>query len=169
MLILYWTLVLVMIVGIAGAVLPAVPGVGLIAVAIAVWGFANGFEGLGVPLVVAIVALLVSTGIDFLATYLGAKQSGASIWGQVGAVVGLLLGFFGLLPALPIGGPLLGILLGPLLGAIVGEFLYRRDLRLAIRAGFGILVGSLVGTLIHLILAIAAVAVFLVTTLPTVT
>jgi len=102
-------------------------------------------------------------------TYLGAKQAGASIWGQVSAVVGLLLGFFGLLPALPIGGPLLGILLGPLLGAIVGEFLYRRDLRLAIRAGFGILVGSLVGTLIHVILAIATVGVFLVTTLPTVT
>jgi len=168
MLILYWTLVLFMIVGVAGAVLPAVPGVGLIAVAIAIWGLVNGFAGLGVPLVVAIVALLISIGVDFLATYIGAKKAGASIWGQVGAVVGLLLGFFGLLPALPIGGPLLGILLGPLLGAIVGEFLYRRDWRLAVRAGFGILVGSLVGTVIHVMLAIATVAVFLATTLPTV-
>lgn len=168
MLILYWTLVLLMIVGVAGAVLPAVPGVGLIAVAIAIWGLVNGFAGLGVPLSVAIVALLISVGVDFLATYIGAKKAGASIWGQVGAVVGLFLGFFGLLPALPIGGPLLGILLGPLLGAIAGEFLYRRDWRLAVRAGFGILVGSLVGTVIHLMLAIATVAVFLVTTLPTV-
>ena len=53
-------------------------------------------------------------GVDFLAGYIGAKQAGASKWGQIGAFVGLLLGFFGLLPTLPFGGPLLGILFGPL-------------------------------------------------------
>ena len=117
---------------------------------------------------VAIVVLISSIGIDFLASYWGAKKAGASNWGQVGAIVGLFLGFFGLLPALPFGGPLLGILIGPLLGAIVGEFIYCKDIKIAAKAGIGIVVGSLVGNLIQGVLAIAVVAVFLLTTLPTV-
>jgi uncharacterized protein YqgC (DUF456 family) len=117
---LYWLLVAVMVVGIVGAVVPGIPGTILILGAVVIWGMVRGFAGLEIPLTVAIVTLLSNFGIDLLATYVGAKQAGASRWGQIGAVVGLLLGVFGLLPALPVGGPLLGLLLGPLLGAIVG-------------------------------------------------
>ena len=108
---------------------------------------------------VAIASVLVS-----------AKQAGASKWGQIGALVGLGLGFFGLLPALPFGGPLIGVLVGPLLGAIIGEFLYRRELELGLRikqsfkAGVGVVVGSLIGNLIEGILAFVAVAIFVFTT-----
>lgn len=161
---LYWLLIAVMGVGIVGAVVPGIPGTILILAAIVAWGMISGFAGLGVPLIVAIVALVANMGIDFLAAYLGAKQAGASRWGQIGAIVGLLLGVFGLLPALPFGGPLLGLLLGPLLGAIMGEYLYRKDIRLAVRAGLGIVVGSLIGNLIQGLLAIVVVVVFLITT-----
>lgn len=164
MLALYWLLVAVMVFGIIGAVVPGLPGTILIVVAIVVWGAFNNFAGIGIPLSVAILVLLLSAGVDFLATYLGAKQAGASHWGQIGAIVGFVLGFIGLLPALPIGGPLLGILIGPLLGAIIGEFLYRRDLKVAVKAGIGILVGSIIGSLIQGLLAIAVVATFLLTT-----
>lgn len=160
MTILYGLLILVMLVGIVGAVVPGIPGASLILGAIVVWGVVHGFTGLAWPLGVAIVVLIASVGVDFLATYWGAKQAGASKWGQIGAVVGLVLGFLGLLPALPFGGPLLGILLGPLLGAIIGEYLYRRDLNLAVKAAIGILVGSVIGNLIQGVLAIATVVVF---------
>jgi len=166
MIALYWILVTVMVVGIIGAIMPGIPGVSLIVAAIVIWGVIHGFTGLSLPLGVAIAVLLCSIGIDFLATYWGAKQAGASHWGQIGAIVGLLLGVFGLLPALPLGGPLLGLLLGPLLGAIVGEFLYRKNFKLAIRAGIGIVVGSLIGNLIQMLLAIATVIIFLLTTWP---
>ncbi|MBD2466002.1 DUF456 family protein [Oscillatoria sp. FACHB-1407] len=164
MLILYWLLVAVMIVGVVGAVVPGLPGTILIVGAIVTWGFLNSFTGLGIPLTVAILVLLLNSGVDFLATYLGAKQAGASRWGQIGAVVGFFLGFLGLLPALPVGGPLIGILIGPLVGAIIGEFLYRRDIQIAVKAGIGILIGSVIGSLIQGLLAIAVVATFLVTT-----
>lgn len=164
MTVLYGLLIAVMLVGIVGAVVPGIPGTILILAAIVIWGAVNGFAGLGIPLIVAIVALVGNMGIDFLAAYLGAKQAGASRWGQIGAVVGLLLGVLGLLPALPIGGPLLGLLLGPLLGAIIGEYLYRRDFKLAVRAGIGIIVGSVIGSLIQGLLAVVVVIVFLVTT-----
>ncbi|HEY9640869.1 MAG TPA: DUF456 family protein [Coleofasciculaceae cyanobacterium] len=162
--VLYWSLIILMGVGVIGAVVPGLPGASLIVVAIAIWGAVHGFAGLIVPLAVAIGVLLLSIGIDLLATYWGAKQAGASRWGQIGAIVGFVVGVLGLLPALPVGGPFLGLLLGPLLGAIIGEYLYRKDLKLAIRAGIGIVVGSLVGNLIQMALAIGVVIVFLVTT-----
>jgi uncharacterized protein YqgC (DUF456 family) len=156
-----------MVVGIIGAVVPAIPGTSLILIAIIIWGVvSSSFAAIKIPLIVTVIVLLLSIGVDFLAGYIGAKQAGASKWGQIGAFVGLLLGFFGLLPALPFGGPLLGILIGPLLGAIIGEYLYQRQLGLAIKAGIGIVVGTVVGNLIQGVLAIAAVVVFLVTTWP---
>jgi uncharacterized protein len=165
--IIYWLLLAVMVVGIIGAVVPAIPGTSLILIAIIIWGVvSSSFAAIKIPLIVTIIVLLLSIGVDFLAGYIGAKQAGASKWGQIGAFVGLLLGFFGLLPALPFGGPLLGILIGPLLGAIIGEYLYQRQLGVAIKAGIGIVVGTVVGNLLQGILAIAAVIVFLVTTWP---
>ncbi|MBD2137320.1 DUF456 family protein [Anabaena sp. FACHB-1237] len=167
MLITYWLLVAVMIVGVIGAVVPAIPGSSLILIAMIIWGIVSGsLAAIKIPLIVTIIVLILSIGVDFLAGYLGAKQAGASKWGQIGAFVGLLLGFFGLLPTLPFGGPLLGILFGPLLGAIVGELLYQRQLWPAIKAGIGITVGTVLGNVIQGILAITALVVFLITTWP---
>jgi uncharacterized protein len=161
----YWLLIALMILGVIGAVVPALPGASLILIAIIIWGFVKGsFAAISVPLIVTAFVLLLSIGVDFFAGYIGAKQAGASKWGQIGAVVGLLLGFFGLLPALPFGGPLVGLLFGPLLGAIIGEFIFRRDLWVSVKAGIGIIAGTLIGNLIQGVLAIAAVVVFLVTT-----
>lgn len=164
--VLYWILVAVMVVGIVGAVVPAIPGISLIAGAIFIWGLATSFNSVAIPLTVAIVLLLLSVGIDFLATVWGAKQAGASKWGQIGAIIGLFVGLFGLLPALPFGGPLLGMVLGPLLGALIGELLYHKDWQRAGKAAIGIVVGSIVGNLIQGVFAIATVIVFLWTTLP---
>ena len=170
LIILYWILVVVMLIGSVGAFVPALPGSSLILIAILIWGFAKGFAGLGLALTVAVVVLILSAGVGFVATYVGAKGAGASKWGQLGAVVGLILGFFGLLPALPVGGPLLGVVAGAVLGAFVGEFLYRKDLEmrertwLAFKVSIAIVLGSLVGNLIEGLLAIAAVATFLIST-----
>ncbi|NDJ17240.1 DUF456 domain-containing protein [Myxacorys almedinensis] len=172
MIALYWALVAVMVVGIVGAIVPGIPGIGLILAAVVVWGFVKGFAAVSVALPVAIAVFVVSIGVDFLATYWGAKKAGASHWGQIGAIVGFVLGFLGFLPTVPIGGPIgiiIGILLGPLLGAIVGEFLYRKDLLLAVKAGMGIVVGSVLGNLLQAIFAIATVGIFLYTTVPTAT
>lgn len=164
MTILYWLLVALMVVGVAGSVLPALPGAILILIGVIIWGVAQGFTGLWPALGVAVVVVLANISIDFLATYWGAKKAGASRWGQIGAIVGLLLGIFGLLPALPLGGPLLGILIGPMLGAIVGELIYRRNLKQAVKAGIGIVVGTVIGNLIQGLLALGALGVFLFTT-----
>ncbi|AFY65859.1 DUF456 domain-containing protein [Geitlerinema sp. PCC 7407] len=163
---LYWLLVLLMVVGIIGAVVPGLPGSSLIVVGVLIWGFVNGFASISTALIVTVLVLLLSVGVDLLAAYLGAKQAGASRWGQIGAIIGFFLGFFGLLPAFLLGGPLLGMLVGPLLGAIIGEYFYCRDFQRSVKAGIGIVVGTLLGNLIQGALALGAVIVFLVTTWP---
>lgn len=164
MLFLYWLLIAIMLLGVIGAIVPALPGTILIVVAIVVWGLVNGFSPILLPLGVSVVVLLLNFGIDYLAAYYGAKKAGASRWGQIGAIVGLFVGLFGLLPALPIGGPLLGVLIGPLLGAFIGELIYQRDLKQAAQAALGIFVGTVVGKIVEGLLAIVPVAVFLFTT-----
>ncbi|MGC1307893.1 MAG: DUF456 family protein [Phormidesmis sp.] len=174
LLILYWTLIALMIVGLIGAFVPVLPGIGLIVAAVLVWAIATGFSSTTWALATAVIALVLSLGVNYLATYLGAKKVGASQWGQVGAVLGLFVGFFGLLPALPVGGPLLGVLFGTMLGAFIGEFGYRKELKLSERLKFSgkvslaVVVSSLIGTLLEGLLALTAVVVFVLTTWPTV-
>ncbi|EKV01910.1 hypothetical protein Lepto7375DRAFT_4105 [Leptolyngbya sp. PCC 7375] len=172
--ILYWVLLIVMVAGIVGAFVPAFPGIGLIVAAIAIWGAVAGFsKAVLIALGVAIAIFLVTTAIDYLAGYLGAKKVGASNWGQIGAIIGMMLGLLGLLPALPVGGPIFGLLFGSMIGAFIGEMLYRRDLALAARCKLGakvslaIVVSSLLGNVIAGILSIIATVVFLFTTWPT--
>ncbi|MEM6251819.1 MAG: DUF456 family protein [Cyanobacteria bacterium P01_D01_bin.156] len=175
LIILYWVLLLVMVAGIIGAFIPAFPGIGLIVIAIALWGAIAGFsQSIVIALAVAIAIFAITTAIDYLAGYLGAKKVGASHWGQIGAVMGMLLGLLGLLPALPIGGPIFGLLFGSMIGAFVGEMLHRRDLALAPRFKLGakvslaIVVSSLLGNIIAGVLSIIATGVFLVATWSTV-
>jgi uncharacterized protein len=169
--ILYWILVVAMLAGIVGAFIPGIPGTSIIVAAIAIWGVVLQNSGQGWnfviwPFATGVVVLLFSFGIDFLAGYLGAQKAGASKWGQIGAIVGMIVGFLGLLPALPFGGPLVGLLVGPFCGAIVGEYLYCKDLTQSVKAGVGIVVGSVVGSIIQGVIAIVPVVVFLVNTFP---
>ncbi|MEO0456814.1 MAG: DUF456 family protein [Cyanobacteria bacterium P01_A01_bin.114] len=172
--VIYWILLIVMLAGVVGAFVPALPGSSLIFAAILIWGTITSFVHTTSALVVAVLVLVLSTAIDYLAGYVGAKKVGASHWGQIGSVVGLILGMLGFLPALPIGGPIFGLLFGAMLGAFLGEFIHRRDLAIGARCQLGlkvslaIVVSSLIGNLIQGALALAAVGVFVITTWPTV-
>ncbi len=172
LIIVYWLLILIMLVGVVGAVVPGLPGSSLILFCIIVWGIITGFKQVGVALITICIVLALSTGVQFLATYWGAKKVGASNWSQTGAIIGLILGFMGLLPALPIGGPILGLLLGLIVGAFAGEFLYRRDLTIgdrtwqASKVSLAVAVSSLIGNVIEGLLAITAVIVFVISNPP---
>jgi uncharacterized protein len=165
--VLYWILIAVMLVGIVGAILPAVPGPSLILAAILVWCVVTKFAVPVLPFALIFAALILSAAVEWLGTYWGAKQAGASKWGQYGMFAGMAVGCLGLLPALPVGGPIAGILLGGLLGGFVGEYLYRRDLptaervKLAGKVSLAIGFGALIGNLVEFGLALAAVGLFI--------
>ena len=169
---LYWILVVIMLLGAVGELIPGMPGASIILGAILVWSLATQFAGIGWPIVAVFAILILSAAVEFIAAYWGAKQFGASKWGQFGAIVGLVVGFLGLLPALPFGGPILGVLVGPFIGAFIGEYLSRQSIageskfQIALKASIGTVVGSVIGNLIDGLLAILAVIVFILTTLP---
>lgn len=154
---LYLIAVLLVLVGLAGTVLPALPGLPLVFGGLLLAAWAGGFEQVGLAVIVVLGVLTVlSLVVDFWATALGAKRVGASRLAILGAMLGTLGGLFL--------GPL-GLLAGPFAGALAGELLHRRsvlhtDVGHAARVGFGTWVGILFGTALKLGLAFAMLGLF---------
>ncbi len=166
----YIALLLLTLVGVVGAVVPVMPGPSLILGASVIAGFLYHWHEVTITLVVSSVVFAMCFAIEQLSGIWGAQKAGASHWGQIGSIVGLFLGFFGLLPALPLGGPLVGLFFGPFIGAVVGELLYHRQgsiedrFKVSFKAGVGIVVGSVIGLLFQGLLSLVAAIVFAATT-----
>jgi hypothetical protein len=151
---LWWLLAVVLVlVGFAGILLPALPGTVLIFAGLWLAAWADGFTRVGMGTLVLIAVLgAASYSVDFVAAALGAQRVGASRRAMVGAALGTVLG-------LPFGLP--GLILGPLAGAMIGEFSVHRDLSRAGRAGAAAWIGFAVGSAVKIALAFAMLAVFL--------
>ena len=148
-----WVLALLLVLaGIAGTVLPAVPGAPLVFGGLLLGAWIDGFAKVGwFPLVVIALLGALTFPVDLAATALGAKRVGASPLALVGAGVGTVAGlFFGFL----------GVLLGPFAGAALGEYAARRDLRRAGKVGLGTWLGILLGSAAKIGLVLAMVGVF---------
>ncbi|MGV8944768.1 DUF456 domain-containing protein [Thermomonas sp.] len=148
---------ILVIVGLIGTVLPALPGLPLVFAGMLLAAWTGGFEQVGVLMLVVLgVLTLVSLAVDFWATALGAKRVGASRKAIIGAMLGTFAGLFF--------GPF-GLLLGPFAGALLGELLHRRslgssDLGDAAKIGFGTWLGILFGIALKLGLAFAMLGLF---------
>ena len=139
-------------VGLAGILLPALPGLPVVFAGLALAAWAGGFQEVS-GWTVAVLGLLtvLSIGVDFLATALGAKRVGASRLALGGAIIGTFAGLFF--------GPV-GLFVGPFAGALVGELIHGRKVGHAARVGFGTWVGILIGTVLKIGLAFAMLGLF---------
>jgi len=144
--ILWWILAgLVVIAGLAGTVIPALPGVPLVFAGLFLGAWIGNFETIG-WITVGILAMLaiVAWAVDFLAGALGAKYLGASSRAFWGATFGAIAGIFFGLP---------GIVLGPFIGAVLGELSVGSDLLQSGRSGLGAWLGMVVATAAKLAIA----------------
>jgi len=155
MTVLLWTVAVVMvIVGLIGIVIPALPGHMLILGGLIVGAWAEGFTRVGVwTLVIIGLIALASYGVDFVAVALGAKRLGASPRAMTGAALGTLAGLFFGLP---------GVIIGPFVGAVIGELTTHRDFAKAGKAGVAAWVGFAIGTAVKVGLAFLMIGIFLV-------
>lgn len=148
-----WIVAAVLVViGLAGTILPALPGVPLVFAGLVIAAWIGDFQKIGWP-TLTILAVLTALAIaaDFIATLLGAKRAGASRLALAGAAIGSIVGlFFGLL----------GIFVFPFVGAVVGELIARQRLNQAARVGVATWLGMLLGALAKLSLAITMLGVF---------
>jgi hypothetical protein len=150
---LLWVLSLLLVgVGLAGTLLPGLPGTPLVFGGLLLAAWADDFQTVGVGTVILLALLtIIAFGVDFVASSLGARRAGAGREALIGAALGTLIGVFFGFP---------GIVFGPFVGAVIGEFLARRSLEQAGRAGLGTWIGFILGTGVKLVLAFAMVGIF---------
>jgi uncharacterized protein YqgC (DUF456 family) len=152
--ILWWILAtLIVIGGLAGTIIPALPGVPMVFAGLLLAAWAGDFTSVGWA-TIGVLGVLTALAwlIDFLAAAMGAKRLGASQRAFWGAAFGAIVGMFFGIP---------GIVLGPFVGAVVAEISAGRDVQQASRAGYGAWIGVVLGTAAKLAIAFLMVGIFI--------
>lgn len=142
--------------GLAGILLPVLPGVILIWVGMLVYGLMTGFETLSLIFFIGQAAAVALTAfVDYAASVWGVRRFGGSRIAVWGSIVGIVLGIVLLGP--------LGIIFGPFIGAFAAELLARGSAHQALRVGVGTLIGFLGSTITKLLIAGAMILWFFMT------
>ncbi len=134
--------VLLMLAGIAGSILPFLPGPPLCYIALLIQQLQTEPPYSTKFLLIWAAITVVVTVLDYVIPVYGTRKYGGSRYGMWGCVVGLFAGLWL--------GPI-GIIVGPFVGALVGELIANRTSDDALRAAFGSFLGFLAGTLLKLI------------------
>ncbi|MBU0600921.1 MAG: DUF456 domain-containing protein [Gammaproteobacteria bacterium] len=147
--------VLLVLVGLGGVVLPALPGIPMIFGGLLLIAWIDDFSRIGgVTLGVLAALTVLAWFIDFAASIVGAKRVGASTLALVGAAIGTVVGLFA---------GLIGLLFAPLAGAAIGEYIARRDARQAARVGVATWIGMLLAAVAKVAIAFMMLGIALAT------
>jgi uncharacterized protein YqgC (DUF456 family) len=149
---LYVLAALLIVGGMAGAVLPTLPDIPMIFGGIWLVAAVDHYRHLGMWWLLVIGALgSVGVIVDFIAGALGARRVGASRLALWGASLGTLIGMFFGVP---------GLLLGPFVGALLGELASGNSVLRSAHVGVGTWLGLLFGTLLKLVISFVMVGLF---------
>ncbi len=150
---LLWILCAALIVaGLAGTVLPVLPGTVLVWGGIVLGAWIDDFQRVGTATLVVITVLAALAWVlDYVAGLLGARKAGASRQALLGAAIGTVAGLF-------MG--VVGVLFMPLVGAALGEYLAQKDQTRAVRVGVATWLGIMLGLLAKVVLAFVMVGLF---------
>lgn len=144
---------ILMLVGVIGVFLPAIPGIPLMMLLAVVFGFVDKFQNLrGTDFIWLAIITLLSIIVDQLSGLLGARYGGASRKALLYGFIGLIIGFF----VIPIWGSLAGLFLG----VLIAEIQAHKDQKRALKAASGSLLGYVAGMIVNLILAIIFLTLF---------
>ena len=133
---------LLLVAGIAGCILPMLPGVPLAYAGMLLLHLTDKIHFTTHQLIIWLIVVIVLQVVDYITPLLGSKYSGGTSFGNRGCMAGTLLGMF-FMPW--------GVIVGPFIGAVTGEMMGGQDLPHAIRSGIGPLLGFLFGTLLKVI------------------
>ena len=145
--------ILLMLVGIVGVIIPAVPGIGLMAVVALLFNFLVKQLPLWVIIVLVLITIL-SFLIDQLSGILGSRIFGAS--GR-----SMLFGFLGMILGLIIFPPL-GAIIGLFVGILATELSLKKESTKAVKTASGGVLSIIIGTVINLFLALSFLTIFVV-------
>ncbi|MEK3882894.1 DUF456 family protein [Paenibacillus sp. PL2-23] len=152
--ILGWTLVILLfVVGMAGAIYPILPGAVAIYGAFFVYGLFFSFSEFGIIFwILQTLIFIVLFVADYAVSAWGVKRFGGSKPSIYGSTLGLVLGPFVI--------PAFGLIIGPFAGAVVGEMIAGSNLEKSLKVGWGSLVGLFTSVVVKIILQSAMIAIF---------
>ena len=137
--------------GLVGALVPALPGIPLIFGGIWLIAGVDQYHHLGPGWLLGIAVVgAVGLATDLLAGALGAKRAGASHRAVWGALAGTMVGLFFGIP---------GLLLGPFFGAVLGELTAGSGVIRSTHMGMCAWAGLVFGTIVKLVSSVTMVAV----------
>ncbi len=148
-----WLLAAILVlVGIAGTILPMLPGIPLVFVGLFIAAWLDGFAKVSVLtiIIIGLIALLALI-VEFLASFITVKKAGASKYALWGAAIGGLIGFFT--------GPL-GLIIGTAVGAAIGELLAEKETSQATAVGIAAGLGFVVALVAKVVLLLIMLAIF---------
>jgi hypothetical protein len=144
-----------MLLGLAGSVLPLLPGSPLIVLGALLYGWHTDFTVITwLDLIVLGAIALLGQLLDYAATALGARKFGAGRWGMTGAFAGGMLGVFF--------GGIIGIIFGSFFGAVILEYITGKTMKVSLQTGLGALLGFLGGAIGKFVLSVVMVGIFIV-------
>jgi len=123
-------------VGLAGCILPVIPGPPFSFLALIILSWAKDWEPFSSTFLIIMAGLtILLTILDYVVPVRGAKKYGASKLGLWGSIIGMLIGLFFFPP--------LGMFIGAIVGAFAGELIAGKEVKKALRAGWGVFVGNM--------------------------
>ena len=149
--------VLLVVVGIAGTVLPMLPGVPLVFAGLLLAAWHGGFDQVSILTMVMIgIIASMAWAVDFFASVVTAKKAGASKYALWGAAIGAVVG---------IAGGIVGLIIGPAIGAIIGELITHKNTSKeaaskATAVGIAAGLGFVLALAIKILLVLTMLAVF---------
>lgn len=143
---------IIMLVGLAGVILPILPGIPLIAGAGLLYGILTGFEKITLEIILVFAGFTaVGLVIDYITNYFSVRKMGGGRAGAVGAVIGAFVGIFI---------HWLAIIILPFVLAVLFELLAGKHKKQAIRAGFGSFIGIVLGGLSRFTIGCVMIGIF---------
>ncbi|MGB4811721.1 MAG: DUF456 domain-containing protein [Methylophilaceae bacterium] len=150
-----WIMLLAMLLvtlGVAGTLLPVMPGVPMVFAGLLMIAWQDNFSKVSVLTMVVIgVIALIAWAVDFAASFMTAKKVGASKQALWGTAIGGLVGLFFGLP---------GIIFGPAIGAAAGELLAHQNTGRATTVGIAAGLGFVLAMVVKLMLTLLMLGIF---------
>lgn len=149
--------IILVVIGIAGTILPMLPGVPLVFGGLLLAAWHGGFQQVSILTMVIIgIIAAMAWAVDFFASIVTAKKVGASKYALWGAGIGAIVG---------IAGGIVGLIIGPAIGAIIGELITHKNTSKqattkATTVGIAAGLGFVLGLAIKLVLALSMLAIF---------
>jgi uncharacterized protein len=134
--------ILLMLGGIAGCLLPFLPGPPLSYAALLIMQLRSDPPFTPKFLWIWAAVTLVVTLLDYFIPIYGTRKFGGTSYGVWGCTIGLLVGIFV---------PPWGLIVGPFAGAFIGEMIGNTNTDIALKAAMGSFLGFLFGTLLKFI------------------